>query len=280
MKKGAARWPAWYGAGSYERVAAGADIHHENARATAEDRCRFYGVIVRDRRGCGRRARRGPAPKARGRDRYRISPQLARRCDRQPVVADRHARRQRARVAAGARFAVHRPAAGQRHQPVVGGLAPLPYKRHDRGRPDAGHGQAGRRRRAVGGRAWELSQIRDRQHAISEAALLGRNRPRLSLERSRGAGLYRQAPGRQLGRREADLRYGPRVESAVDGRLVAAGLMAQAGGGRGARGEAGRDCLDHVRIVGCLRVSRDGIHPSTGRTAPRWRNRRESGARS
>ena len=32
MKKGAARWPAWYGAGSYERVAAGADIHHENWR--------------------------------------------------------------------------------------------------------------------------------------------------------------------------------------------------------------------------------------------------------
>ena len=119
--------------------------------------------------------------------------------------------------------ALHRSEARQRHQPPARRLASLPDQDPDRRRPDAGDGPPGRRWRLPGRGARQLPVLRHGESSVSQAPVLGRDDRGVPQEREGRAGLHRQAPVRQLERRQADLRHRPGAEDPADGGLLRAG---------------------------------------------------------
>ena len=92
-----------------------------------------------------------------------------------------------------------------------------------------------------------------------------------------GAGLQRQAPGGDLGRREVDVRPGPRAVRPVPGRLVDAGDLAEARPDAAEGLRADRGGADRLRAVRGLRLPRAGRAAVHGRAPQGRRDRREGG---
>ena len=141
--------------------------------------------------------------------------------------------------------------------PIFDSVPPALDARKTRQGKDAGGG-----RRVAHRRTRQLPSFGHGTSRLPEAADVRANRGDVSLKRQERPCVYRQAPGRQLDRRQMDLRHGERVACAAHGRLVAAGPVALSARRRPPRHEAERNrcrLLPHARR---LRISRAGNRAS------------------